>query len=385
MQTDEAFDRIHTHELPERLASGWSGAAARGARGLSALAIRLPDGRAYTYRPEATTLAIEKGDAAGTTVVELDEACWRGLWDSTETTAGLVLSGRAKVVAGKVADFMSWDPALRVLYEQLPPYDPEVPLLGSDGREVDPTTSFHPGDDPDRMADFLRTAGYLLVRDVLSAHEVDALLAAAERLSAAAREDDGVSWWSQHEDGRTLLGRVLNAEVEPRMRALPHDPRLREIVGLSDFELDPTAADSISVLFKRSGMVFDGKADQPWHRDCGLGGHKLMCPLMNASVFLKVANRETGESRFLPGSWRTAGSSIIDDDYTAGVGIEANPGDFAVHYGDGVHAGTPPTAADDACRISVVFEYGSPERSAEQRQAHYDQLMHDVDARVLRS
>ncbi|MBW2270282.1 MAG: phytanoyl-CoA dioxygenase family protein [Deltaproteobacteria bacterium] len=383
-KTNESFDAYHERSLPDRLAGEWGELAAKGARGLSPLAIRLPDGRAYSYVPEASTVAIVKGDGAAATVVELDEACWQGLRDSTETPPGLVLSQRARAVSGEVSDFMHWEPALRVLYEELPPYDADAPLIGRDGREIDPTLSFHLDDDPERMADFLRVTGYILVREVLPPDEIDGLLDAAEIVREAAREGDETSWWSQHEDGRTMLTRVLNAGIDPRMRRLPADPRLLRIVALSDFKLEPTDTDAIAVLYKHSRMVFDGKADQPWHRDCGLGGHKFMCPLMNGILYLRPANLDTGELRLLPGSWNTAGCSVVDQSDTLGVGIETNPGDFSLHYGCGMHAGTPPVAEEGPFRMSVVFEYGRPGRRFEQGQEHYDQLMHDVDASDLR-
>lgn len=383
--TGESFDAYHERSLPELLSGEWGEMASRGARSLRPLAIRLPDGRAYTYVPEASTVRIAKGDEAAETVVELDEALWQGVRQSRETPSGLVLNQRARIVAGEVGDFMRWEPALRVLYEKMPAYDPEADLIGSDGREVDPTTTFHPDDDPERMADFLRTTGYILVREVLPPDEIATLLETAQTLHDAAREKDGGSWWSQHEDGRRMCSRVLNGGADPHIRSLPGDPRLMRIVALSDYALEPTPTDNLHILFKHSGMVFDGKADQPWHRDCGLGGHARMCPIMNGSVFLRPANRETGELRFMPGSWRTAGYSVVDDDYEIGVGIEANPGDFAIHYGDGMHAGTPPTASHGPFRISVVFEYGRPGRRLEQGQELYDQLMTDSDASQLRS
>jgi hypothetical protein len=383
MDPSPSFASVHREALPKRMAEGWGSSAARGARGLSPLGLRLPDGSAYTYVPEADSISIVAGAHAAATLVELDEASWLGLWDATETVFGLVLGQRARVVTGEVGDFACWEPALRALYEKLPPYDPNAPLVGRDGHAIDPTRTFHPDDDPEQMADFLRTAGFILVRQLLPPAEVAGLVEAAETAQAAAREGDDQSWWSTHEDGRRVLGRVLDAGKDPRLRALPADPRLLRIVALSDFDLEPTESAAISVLFKQSGMVFDGKADQPWHRDCGLGGHKHMCPIMNGSLFLKPANRETGELRFLPGSWRTAGCVLDDPDYEMGVGIEASPGDFALHYGDGVHAGTPPTAQSGPFRWSAVFEYGLPARSKEQSQEHYDQIMLEADASDL--
>jgi len=384
MQAEQRFERYHEKHLPELLSGEWGAVVAKASSALPPLAIRLTDGRAYSYVPGATGLECVQGDAAARTVVELDETLWNGLRDSMETPSGLILFRKAEIISGDVSDFMNWEPALRVLYEQLPPYDPGAPLIGSDGSELDPASSFQPDDDPARMADFLRSAGYILVREVVPAYEIEELVAAAETLRAAAREGEPTAWWGTHEDGRTLLTRVLNGGSDPRVRSLLSDPRLLRIVGLSDFELEATDTDVIHILFKQSGMVFDGKADNPWHRDCGLGMHKTMCPLMNGSLFLRPANRETGELRFLPGSWRTAGYSVVDDDHALGVGIEAAPGDFALHYGDGMHAGPPPTAKAGPFRASIVFEYGPPGRRPGEGQEYYDMQMHEIDASNLR-
>ncbi len=384
MPTRESFDHYHRETLPSLLAGDRAPVAAKSAAGLPPLALRLSDGRAWTYVPEPRGLTLLRGDTAAKTVVELDEALWQGLHDAMETPSGIVLFGKGRIVAGEPGDFFRWETALRVLYEGLPPYDPTAPLIGRDGREIDPTRAFQPDDDPAVMADFLRTTGYILVRQVLPPNEIEDLLEAAEMLRAAARPNDPMSWWGEHEDGRTLVTRVLNGGTHPRIRALLRDPRLLRIVALSDYALEATDTDVIHVLFKQSRMRPDGKTDNPWHRDCGLGLHATMCPLMNGSLFLRPANRETGELRFMPGSWRTAGVSGIADDRTLGVGIEAGPGDFSLHYGDGMHAGPPPTAENGPFRSSIVFEYGPIGRAAGVGQEQNDLQMFDVDTSRLR-
>ncbi len=378
------FDAYHRETLPALLAGERAPLVAKGAAGLPPLALRLPDGRAFTYAPGPHGLAVSPGDAAAKTVVELDEALWQGLHDAIETPTGILLFEKGKVVAGEAGDFFRWESALRVVYEGLPPYDPAAPLVGRDGREIDPTRSFQPDDDPAAMADFLRTTGYILVRQVIPPNEIAELLEAAESLRDTARQNDPMSWWGEHEDGRTLLTRVLNGGTHPRIRALLRDPRLLRIVALSDQALEATDTDVIHVLFKQSGMRPDGKTDNPWHRDCGLGLHATMCPLMNGSLFLRPANRETGELRFMPGSWRTAGLSGIADDRELGVGIEAGPGDFSLHYGDGLHAGPPPTAPEGPFRSSIVFEYGPVGRAAGVGQEQNDLQLYAVDTSVLR-
>ncbi len=384
MQARERFEPFHQKALPARLAGDLAPLAARVTAGLPPLGLRLTDGRAFTYAPEPGGLSLLPGDSAAKTVVELDEALWQGLHDAMETPFGILLFGKGKVVSGDPGDFFRWESALRVLYEGLPPYDPAAPLVGRDGREIDPARSFAPDDDPAVMADFLRTTGYILVRQVIPQNEITELLEAAESLQAEARQGDPMSWWGQHEDGRTLLTRVLNGGTHPRIRALLRDPRLLRIVALSDFALEATDTDVIHVLFKRSGMLPDGKTDNPWHRDCGLGMHAQMCPLMNGSLFLRPANRETGELRFMPGSWQTAGIAGIPDDRELGVGIEAGPGDFSLHYGDGLHAGPPPTAKSGPFRTSIVFEYGPIGRAAGVGQEQNDLQLFAVDTTRLR-
>ena len=99
MKSATDFDGFHRRTLPELLDEGWNEAAARGAAGLPPLAISLNDGRAYTYRPAASSVEVVNGATDAATVVELDEACWQGLCDSMETPTGLVLSQRARLIS----------------------------------------------------------------------------------------------------------------------------------------------------------------------------------------------------------------------------------------------------------------------------------------------
>ncbi len=379
MESMADFDLAHERILPDRIADGWGALAATQTHGLPPLSIRLSNGRAWCYSEADGSITLSRGSEAAT-VVELTEASWQGLWDSTETPMGLLMNQRAKILSGEATDFVQWETALRVLYEELRPWDPTQPISDAVGNEIDAAQSFHPDDDPTRMAEFLDAAGFIHVRDVLTPADVEGLVEAASTVRRDAVDEDGRSWWSTHEDGRRTLARVLKADVDPRMRAFPLDPRLVKIVGLSRFDLEPTPDQGVSVLYKQSRMASDALADQPWHRDCGLGGHKLMCPLMNGSLFLNAANRETGQLRFLPGSWRTAGFRFHDPDYQLGVGVDAEPGDFLLHYGDGLHAGTPPTSEEGPFRWSAVFEYGPAGRTAKQSQEHYDQVMLNSEA-----
>ena len=73
------FDRYHREELPALLDAQRRERAVHATQGLGSLALRLRDGRAFTYRRREGTLDILPGEDAADTVIELDQASWQGL------------------------------------------------------------------------------------------------------------------------------------------------------------------------------------------------------------------------------------------------------------------------------------------------------------------
>ena len=73
---------------------------------------------------------------------------------------------------------VAWEPGLRALYNGRPVFDPNdtSQLVEPDGSPLDPARSFRLGDGREEMAHFLRTAGYLAVREVFSPDEVAATI-----------------------------------------------------------------------------------------------------------------------------------------------------------------------------------------------------------------
>jgi len=376
------FHRYHREELPPLLRAGRGALAAPGARALGSLAFRLPDGAAYTYRPGADGMDVVAGDAAADTVIELSAELWRNLVGELDAAAGLLYGGRAKCLRGSALRWVAWEPALRAMWSGRPVYHAgEVELRGRGGAPLDPTASFAPGDDREDMAHFLRTAGYLFVRGVFGAAEIAALRTEAEALAGEARKGDKLSWWGKNAAGEEVLTRVTRAAAKPGLRALPHDPRLVALKDLADDALahrtPPSAEEGVSVIWKRPNMS-EGLGDLPWHRDCGMGGHAVMCPTLIASVFLTPATPETGELRMLPGSWQR-GCGPIDARHPQaprGVSFTAAPGDVSLHYGDTMHAAPPPTRNDlDTYRISAVTGYARAGARAH-RGRYYNEVLH---------
>ncbi|MBW2241148.1 MAG: phytanoyl-CoA dioxygenase family protein [Deltaproteobacteria bacterium] len=377
------FDRFHREELPKRLAKlGAMGAkAAAVARPKGSLAFRMPDGRAWTYSPVESGFEFTPGDADAKTIVGLEPEAWEGLVHDFESAPGLLYGGRVRSERGNLMRFVGWEPALRALYQGLPIYDPAHPdLRDASGRPVDPARSFRlDGDSEEDMHAFLEAAGYLLIKAVFDAGEVAALRTGADALRGRAREGDQRSWWGRNGKGDSVLCRVLDAAALPEFRGLPSDPRLKRIAAISGRDLVSRKAQKdsgVTVLWKNPDMV-EGLSDLPWHRDCGMGGHALMCPSMVMSIYLEAATPESGELRFLPGSWRCTFGFAESNDRSAprGVGVAAEPGDVSIHYGDGMHAAPPPTSREGPFRTSVLLGFAPPEFRPHGGVRHYNDVL----------
>jgi ectoine hydroxylase-related dioxygenase (phytanoyl-CoA dioxygenase family) len=379
------FDAFHREELPRRLAAGNGALAAPGASSLGSLAFRLPDGNAYTYQPVEGGIEVLAGDAGADTVIELEPEIWEGVVHDFEAAAGLLYGGRARCPKGNAIRWVDWEPALRAMFQGRPVYDPHrIELADRHGDALDPEQSFRLEDDRADMAHFLRTAGYLFVRDVFSEDEVAGFLAEAELLRGEARKGDNLPWWGKGAAGEEVLCRVTRAGAKPRLRSIPGDARLRSLVDLADDELVHRAAEGseegMTVIWKQPGVT-EGLGDLPWHRDCGMGGHAIMCPVLIASVFLTPSNPETGDLRMLPGSWNQ-GCGPIDARHPKapkGAIFEARPGDLSLHYGDTMHAAPPPSRDDlPSYRISAVTGFVKP-GTRPHRGKHYNEVLHRSD------
>lgn len=413
------FVAFHRVELPRLLSSGSAGGSAGGSADGSAgeparagcalepsrgalaraslgragpLAFRLPEVGAYTYVPREGGVDVVAGDERAETVIELDQESWEGLAQEFESVPGLIYGRKITCTRGNAMSLMRWDPALRAMYGGRPFFDVEEnDLRDRNGAPLDVHRAFRRDDDREEMAHFLRTAGFLVVRSVFGADEAAAFASDAWRLHAAARPGDKQSWWGKDAEGREILCRVTAAGREPRLRALASDPRMLDLAALADHDLVPRAEGSeeaTSVIFKNPEMS-EGLGDLPWHRDCGMGGHAVMCPRLVASVFLTPSSAETGALRVLPGSWRGA-CHFIDANHNRaprGVVLDAQPGDVSFHYSDTMHAAPPPTGrgprGQDGYRISAVTGYTRAGGKPHGGRRHYnDALLTNDDGQI---
>ena len=377
------FHRFHRNELPALLAAGRQQLAARAAAGLSNLAIRLNDERSYTYQPHDHGIEILRGDETAATVIEMDADSWQGLVHELEAPAGLLYTGRARCLRGKAMDLMAWESALRGLYNGRPPYDPARQLLRADGGALDSQATFTLASDREEITHFLRTAGYLFVRDVFTSAEMTALRDEAEQLQREARPGDKLSWWGKNAAAEAVLCRVTRGVAKPGLASLPSDERLRRLKNLDDESLvyRKGEGEGVTVIYKRPGMT-EGLGDLPWHRDCGMGGHAVMCPTLQASVYLTEATPETGELAMLPGSHRAAFNAHDQrcDAQAYAAHFRAAPGDVSLHYSDTVHSAPPPTdGGRQDYRISAVVSFARPEARHHRGEDSYNDALHQRD------
>jgi hypothetical protein len=353
------FDEFHLVDLPKRIEAGNGALAAPDLEKAGTLGFRVPDGAAFTYVPSPDTVEIWGGDAAADTLVEMSRESFSDFVNELRTCFGLLYAGQLEVTRGDFGWLERWEPALRALYTGRPIVDPASMGLGDD---LD--RSFTLDSDDAEMRDFLSTHGFLHLRGVFAPDEVEAMSADVDRAKASARPDDGASWWATQADGTEVCCRVIYlGRQSPLIAGLGDDPRLRRIGALGGEGLEPEndCLDGVSVVIKNT-EVTAGLSDLPWHRDCGLGGHPVLCPSVAIGIQLDRASAETGQLHFLAGSHLGSSHPLKPGDEATNpvIAIDTEPGDVTVHFGHVLHAAPPPTGSGPGRRAMYVT-YTRPE------------------------
>src|SRR3954453_6785898 len=212
------FETFHTVDVP-RLAAGANGAlAAPYARDLPPIAFRVGDRGSYTYRSGGPSIEATAGENDAVTVVALTDDEWTSFVTERFTRYGLLYNGAASFPAGEFDDLSRWEPALRALWHGRPVYDPERNPI-----DLDISTVFGADDSDSTMAHFFQTAGYLHVRSLFSADEVEALRDEVARLASRAKADDARSWWTYTPDGSPAVCQLKYGAVDSALVAGLHD------------------------------------------------------------------------------------------------------------------------------------------------------------------
>ena len=351
------FDAFHRDELPRRLRSGKSNEIAWDVAEAAPIAIGVAGGNSYSYVWREGDVHVEPGiaDSARTVLEIVDAESWIDYLYEYRTRYGLLYSSAVRFLRGSFDSWDDWEPAIRCMYSGRPIFDPaRQALVDRRGDPLDLRQRFDWEEDPEEMSHFLRTTGYLVVRQVFDAERVASLSGELDRLRDAAVGGELTSWWSEDGDGRRFPYRLTYlSDRSEAIASLYDDARVRTLVGLSREEVVPVPdrIEGILAVLKDAGMRSEatGFANLPFHTDCGFGGCHATCPCVLVGVWLDGSGPESSQLHMIAGSYGKAYHNVPDrmtpDRYPI-VALETEPGDATVHYGCGLHAGPPPTGPE---------------------------------------
>jgi hypothetical protein len=359
------FVGFHRDELPRLIAR--NGHLIDGdLRGAPRLAFRLTDSLTFTYVPTDASMLVVEGDVDAETLVDISEQCFSDVTHELLTASGAINTGRAHLVRGSITGWKRWEPSLQALWSGREIFGAALAatvLVDRDGLPLDLHRSFTIDDSEDDLREYFNTAGYLHIRDVFSPDEVELLGAEVERCRANTTPGDGFSWWSLDSTGREVVTRINYLDrFSDVLAAFSHDPRLARFARLAgaDLRVCDDRLDGPMVFIKNPNVV-KGNGDLEWHVDDGVGGHPVMCPLIQAGVQLDAANADNGQLLVLAGSHRYAKHWLVrgqEGDLPV-VALNTRPGDLTLHYGDTMHT-TPPPLSNDAGRRVLYYKFAEP-------------------------
>ena len=334
------------HPVPQSLDPDILESAARDLASTGAITF-LVDDDAVTYAVEGSTIRVCQGQGdgpfRGDVVVRLSRLAWDDMVDQVRTVINLLLSNELAFERGGFEQLADWDPILRYLQAGVPPYDP----ARADFHGRDPRAVFTLDTSDDELAAQLQTMGYLHLKAVFDAEEMQVANREVDRLAAEARPGDDRSWWATAEDGSSVLCRLVYATLRsPVLAALENDPRVRRLGTLVDpaLRVAPDRMEGSAVLLKVPGNT-TGLSNIPWHQDCGMGGHAIMCPAVSVGIQLTGSDSLTGNLQVVPGSHGQAIHYRWEQrpQQAPVVSIDTAPGDVTVHIQDLMHASPRPT------------------------------------------
>jgi hypothetical protein len=358
------FVAFHRSELPARSAEHGHLVVAD-LRGVPPLAFATDDGASFTWVATEDGVRVVEGDETAATVVELSARTFSEFLAELVTASGAVRTGRAQVTRGALDGWQRWEPAIQSLCSGREVYSRAVweTLVDRTGAPLDVHRTFAVHDDVREMRHFLDRAGYLHVKAVFTPDEVERFSAEVEHARSNTVPGDPFSWWSVNAGGEEVVTRInYLGRHSPALQQLSYDARLLRFARLAgpDLRVCDDRLDGPMVFIKHSNVV-RGNGDLNWHVDDGIGGHPVMCPLIQTGIQLDHANAANGQLLVLAGSHRYTKHWIGwgEEAGLPAVALDTEPGDLTVHYGDAMHT-TPPPTADGAGRRALYYKFAEP-------------------------
>jgi hypothetical protein len=342
--------------------------------GLEPLTIRT-DGQDWSLRVRGGRIETTTGTVEDL-VVQLDAAAFTDLMQERKSAFGLAIAGRVAGDDRSIHMFCAWDPILRSVLDGRSLYRPgDVTLRDPDGGGLDLDQVFELDRPGREAAHFLAEAGFLLLKNVFSEAEMEAIDADLTEAVAGAHPEDGASWWATTKQGERYPCRILDFVTKSEsLRQLLASPAFLSIGQLLDdghAPGDPFGEHFSEVtaegLVKRVDSV-DGLVCLPWHKDCERGGHALFCSGLTIGICVTPVDEAHGGLDVIAGSHRAL---IYRSQFDAGldlpaVTLRAERGDVTVHTSCTVHRSTHPSRSE---RRVIYTGFALPPRPGDRRES----------------
>jgi hypothetical protein len=358
------FTAFHRELLPELVARNGA-LVAEDLRDAAPLAFHIEEGGSYTWSATAAGLTAAEGDAEAATVVELPERTFSEHLHELLTASGAVRTGRARVTRGDVTGWQRWEPAIQSLLSARPILTDAVreTLVDRRGDALDLHRTFTVDDDPDEIAHYFNVTGYVHLKGVFAKTEVETCGEEVEHVRSLTTPGDPWSWWSVNAEGDEVVTRInYLGRHSAFLQELSFEERLAHFARMAGptLRVCDDRLDGPMVFIKNSNVV-KGNGDLGWHVDDGIGGHPVMCPLIQAGIQLDHANAANGQLLLIAGSHRYAKHWYAwgEEGDLPVVALDTEPGDLTLHYGDAMHT-TPPPTADGAGRRALYYKFALP-------------------------
>lgn len=342
---------------------------------------------AYTYHFDDQGLSVTAGEL-GDVVVAISPESFSDFYHELLTISGMAAKQDLTMIKGDISEFRRWEPALRALYTGRPIYTGDVLACLTDSTgaalALDQQFSVHDlRENREQLLQFFTTMGYLHIKQVFSGEEIAQMQSQISNAIEHSRADDGKSWWSTLENGAEVPTRInyLN-RFSSFFDTLGHDSRIQDIGTLLDPALR-VCLDRVDgpMVFIKSSHVKTGLANLLWHKDCDLGGHPIMCPIIQLGIQLDCASASNGQVCMLAGSHKYSNHilEIGDEANLPVVPLITEPGDVTLHYGHTLHC-TPAPTSDNAARKVLYYKFEKPEMFDHiPAGAHYNDILFNTD------